>query len=297
MSQAKELRLQHDGRSIAGLVWGDDNLPKMLALHGWQDNAGSFSRLAPLLAKQHHIVAIDLTGHGQSSRLPAGAWYHHVDYLTEVLAVVEQLGWSRLDLVGHSMGGALAALWAAALPERVERLICIDSLGSVTDSLDNTVGRLRKALTERQQWQDGTRGRVYSDRAAAVAARCRSGALSQMGASDLAERGLEQLTDGYHWSVDRRQRVSSITQFTEQQIQKVLSACVKPTLVIHARDSAFKLPAEIFKARLAAMPATTKIELAGGHHLHIERAVAVAECIEDFLQTHPLASAPERPEG
>ena len=45
-------------------------------MHGWQDNAGSFDRLIPLLPRNHAYLAIDLPGHGLSSRIPNGMQYH-----------------------------------------------------------------------------------------------------------------------------------------------------------------------------------------------------------------------------
>ena len=86
MHAAEELTLALPQGTLAARCWGDPAAPPLLALHGWLDNAGTFDHLAPLLAAHWRVVALDLRGHGRSSHLPAGAWYHYVDYLSDALA-------------------------------------------------------------------------------------------------------------------------------------------------------------------------------------------------------------------
>ena len=66
MSEAQPLTLA--GGRLAALAWGEPSAPTWLALHGWLDNAASFSRLAPLLCTRLgvRIVALDFSGHGHS---------------------------------------------------------------------------------------------------------------------------------------------------------------------------------------------------------------------------------------
>jgi len=76
MTAVRELELELPHLRLAAQVWGDPLLPRLLALHGWLDNAASFDRLAPLLCEHFHIVALDLPGHGRSGHRPPGTWYH-----------------------------------------------------------------------------------------------------------------------------------------------------------------------------------------------------------------------------
>ena len=107
------------GRRIAARCWHDPALPPLLALHGWQDNAATFDRLAPLLPG-HHIVAMDFAGHGLSDWRAEGMRYHTLDHVDDVLSVVEQLGWQTFRLLGHSMGAGIGVLLAGALPKAFE---------------------------------------------------------------------------------------------------------------------------------------------------------------------------------
>jgi pimeloyl-ACP methyl ester carboxylesterase len=66
---------------ICGKWWGPKDIRPIVALHGWQDNCGTFDTLAPLLPKNVSLLAIDLPGHGLSSRVPDGMAYHFLDNL------------------------------------------------------------------------------------------------------------------------------------------------------------------------------------------------------------------------
>lgn len=62
---------------LIGKWWGSRSVQPIIAVHGWQDNAGSFDKLAPLLCEEgFSIYAIDLPGHGHSSHLPPGCTYY-----------------------------------------------------------------------------------------------------------------------------------------------------------------------------------------------------------------------------
>ncbi|WP_369695270.1 alpha/beta fold hydrolase [Salinicola salarius] len=105
-----------------------------MALHGWLDNAATFSRLAPALATALGIrlVALDLPGHGHSPHRGVRAEYPLWGYMPDVLEAVDALKLNSATFVGHSMGAGVASLIAAAAPERVDGLVLIDGLASTT---------------------------------------------------------------------------------------------------------------------------------------------------------------------
>ncbi|MEO5559544.1 MAG: alpha/beta fold hydrolase, partial [Dokdonella sp.] len=148
MRVAEERRIELPYATLALKCWGDPALPPLLALHGWLDNAGSFDRLAPLLADANHIVALDLRGHGRSSHAPNGAWYHYVDYFDEIRSMLDHFGWERAGLLGHSLGGTLASLFAALYPERVNELLLIEALGPLTTAAQDSLAQLRRSLDQ-----------------------------------------------------------------------------------------------------------------------------------------------------
>lgn len=68
----KEVEIDVPWGVIAGKWYGDQSEQPVLAIHGWQDNAGTFDRLLPLLPATIPILAIDLPGHGHSTPYPTG---------------------------------------------------------------------------------------------------------------------------------------------------------------------------------------------------------------------------------
>lgn len=116
------------GLKLAAKGWGPPEGPKVLALHGWLDNAASFDTLAPLLPGIR-LVALDLAGHGLSQHRHPTAGYEFVEWVPDVLWAATALGWDRFAILGHSLGAGIAPLVAAAAPDRLDRLVLLDGLG------------------------------------------------------------------------------------------------------------------------------------------------------------------------
>ncbi|MER7767333.1 alpha/beta fold hydrolase [Kitasatospora sp. NPDC096140] len=97
--------------------------PPLVLLHALGERASDWDVVLPALAPGHHVHALDLRGHGDSGRPGA---YGLPEMRDDVLAFLDALGLDRVDLVGHSMGGAVAYLLAQAAPQRVHRLVLED---------------------------------------------------------------------------------------------------------------------------------------------------------------------------
>lgn len=102
-----------DGASIVYEVAGD-GLP-MVLVHGITESRGSWEPLIAPLARQHWVVTVDLRGHGESDRCTP---YDVLTMAADVHAVVEATGVRGPLVVGHSLGGAVVSVYAAANPVR-----------------------------------------------------------------------------------------------------------------------------------------------------------------------------------
>ncbi|GHB29738.1 alpha/beta fold hydrolase [Salinicola rhizosphaerae] len=279
----RDLRLA-DGR-LAALSWGEEGAPIWLALHGWLDNAASFSRLAPTLAATLgvRIVALDLPGHGHSQARGAGADYPLWGYLPDVLDALEALDASRVTLFGHSMGAGIATMLAAAAPECVARLVLIDGLASTTDEPAATVGQLQAGLRARRRPARDSRG--YATVEEALAARVRGGVtrLDAETARPIVERNLQRDRDGrFHWRTDPRLSAPSLLRWSPAQMLETMAAVDVPTLLLQASAGVLNERAHFHEAcrRIARL---TRRVLGGGHHLHLERAT-VARVGEEIVR-------------
>ena len=111
------------------LEWGDGDHTVVL-IHGFLDNAWGWQPVVEAaLSAGLHVVAPDMRGHGDSDWVGPGGYYHFVDYLADLHELVGQVGCARVSIVGHSMGGSVAAYYAGAFPERVHKLALLEGLG------------------------------------------------------------------------------------------------------------------------------------------------------------------------
>ena len=268
---------------IAGLRSGNDGGARVLALHGWLDNAASFLPLAEHLDTVE-LVALDLPGHGASAHLPAAADYIATSAARAAFAAADALGWERFALLGHSLGGSIASMMAAAQPQRIERLVSIESLGLLVETEDRTAARLREAFAA-QTGLTAKQLRVFADIDTAVRARMQGiGKVGEAAARLLVERGIVQVDGGYTWRSDPRLTLPTLVRMTEAQVRDLLRGIECPTRVIYAAPAQSYFPEPLRSERAALLPRGELIVLPGSHHLHMEDARAVAAAIGDFLR-------------
>jgi pimeloyl-ACP methyl ester carboxylesterase len=282
MTGVRELSLELPHLRLAAQAWGDPQLPCLLALHGWLDNAASFDRLAPLLCGHFHIVAIDLPGHGRSGHRPPGTWYHYVDYLGDALAAADALGWTQFGLLGHSLGGAVASMLAAACPQRIERLFLIEALGPLTAEVEQTLSLLQRAISQRHGLPAKAL-RVFASEAEAAQTRAKAGDLSLEAAQIMVARGIKPATGGgFVWSSDPRLTLTSPQRYIEAQVLAVLDELRVPTQLILAQPAPSFLPEAMINARIARVRDIDVVRIAGHHHVHLDDPQPVASAMLAF---------------
>ncbi len=267
--------------TVAGLRAEHRDAPRVLALHGWLDNAASFVPLAAQLPALD-LVAIDLPGHGHSAHLPPGTQYNTPGAICHVLEVADALGWEHFTLLGHSMGAGIASLTAAAAPERVERLIAIEALGGLRGPEEETASRLREHVQAARRLAE-KRLRVFADLAAPVRARMMANQLSEPCARLLVERGVMPVEGGYSWCSDPRLMLPTALRMSEAQIDNLLAAIECPTQVIYATPAQSYYPEPLRSERIKLLRSGQLAVLPGTHHVHMEHPAAVARIVCDFL--------------
>lgn len=276
--------------ALAGLHWrakSHSSKPPVLMIHGWLDNALSFARLAPVLARDRDVYAIDLAGHGHSGQRPPGQGYALTDYIADLAELVEAYfrgndDFSQPDLVGHSLGGIIALVYAAAFPERAGRLVMIDSLGPLTRSPSEVIPQLRKAITKRMAGSGSPV--VYGS--IEQAAKAREGGmipLSHEAAMALVPRNLRKVAGGYGWSTDAGLRHPSMMMMDEVQVAGCLQQVRTPTRCIRAEQGLLASRPELI-ARADLIAGLDIVSLPGGHHCHLDGDVGpVASAVRDFI--------------
>jgi len=278
----EEIRLSLPHIEVAAHLYGPEDGQPVIALHGWLDNAATFSRLAPLL-EGLRIVALDLPGHGHSDHRPLGAAYNIWDYAHDVLQTAEQFGWKRFSLLGHSMGAIVSVLLAGAMPERVERLALIDGVIPFTGEAETAPQKLGESL-QKLLAVDDKRKPVYATFEQAVAARMKGvGAVSHEAAERLAQRGLMPVPGGYTWRTDARLMLPSSMRLTRAHALAFVHRVACPASLILAEQGLLNQPAMV---ELTQNLPFALHRLPGGHHLHLDDqlgAEAVAAIFNPFF--------------
>lgn len=271
---------------IAGLQWlpKKTSALKVLSLHGWLDNAASFSNLSPHLSDFSH-VALDLAGHGASEHRPAGSFYHLWDYVLDVVSILNQSKQS-VWLIGHSMGGAVAMLAAAIAPDKVRGLIVLDNMGPLSAKAEDRVVTLQRAINKMSKYRLD-RSTSYPSKEAMVLARMAGfTALSKSASEFLVDRGAKKSADGiWRWRHDGKLTFPSPYRMDEEGVGAFIQQIKCPTLALVAKDGIYKDDHQLVEARSAQFPWVKLKWLEGNHHFHLEpeSCFAVATEIQRFI--------------
>ena len=113
----------NNSMEISYLQWSDRGMP-LLLLHGMADHALVWSSLGDYLSSNYQVIAPDLRGHGESGKPATG--YHFQDYIGDLRALINHLGWTQAHILGHSWSAKIAAIWATQQPEVFKSLILVD---------------------------------------------------------------------------------------------------------------------------------------------------------------------------
>ena len=254
-----------------------------LALHGWLDNANSFVRLAPFL-RNVSLVALDLPGHGLSEHRSPDAQYHMVDWVGDVMAAADALGWQRFALMGHSMGAAIASLAAGAFPERMSHLVLLDGLGPQSAAAAGAPEAYARHFLEVTRLTRKA-APMYPDisnmaeRLAKIVPN-----MSEANAALLLARGTRRIGSKITWAADPRLRGASALRLTEAQVLAYLRGIACPTLLVQALDGYPFEPTQM-QGRVDVVQHLHHVQVPGGHHAHLETPEPVAQLINEFFAT------------
>ncbi len=282
LASARERMLDIDGRCLSLLEWGPEGGAPVLCLHGWLDNAASFAPLAPYLGDLR-LIALDLAGHGRSDHRPPGAGYHTLDWVADVFRVADALEIDTFALMGHSMGGGVAAMVAGTLPARVARLVLIEGIGPRCVVPAEVPERVVAWLTEeRDARRFGDRRRPAAFETA-LRARLSNRPLAHASAELLALRGTEAFEDGVLWRHDKALQRARPSSLEEDTVRAFLRRIGCPTLIVTAGDGDRWL-GSVAAERAACIADRREVTVEGAHHVHMDHPERVAGHIAAFLK-------------
>ncbi len=285
-----EYNLTLAGNDCRLAEWNPDGKHLVFALHGWLDNLATFESLAQYMPTTR-IIAVDSPGHGHSAHIKDDKAYHFIDGVYLIDDLIEHFGVKEANLLGHSMGGALASIYASVQPNRVKNLLLIEALGPVTTIEEKFPETLKSSISQRRALKD-KRKPFYKSFNLALEARAEVSKILPELIKPLVERALTSVennknkqTFGYTWRADSRLRSSSAMRMTEKQLCCLLPGITSPTILIEGKQGLLQLPeAKHIQKRKPLVQNLTVELMEGGHHLHLEYPEKIAKLLTNFLE-------------
>jgi pimeloyl-ACP methyl ester carboxylesterase len=275
-------------------LWGDASLvapqrPALVLLHGWMDVGASFQFVVDALREQRFVIAPDWRGFGLSES-PGTDCYWFPDYLADLDTLLDALLPAQpVDLLGHSMGGNVAMIYAGVRPGRIRRLVNLEGFGMPETRPQQAPKRYAHWLDELKQPQ---RLRRY-DSVGAVAERLRktNPLLRPERAAWLAPHWSRQRADG-QWEIlgDPAHKLANPVLYQKDEVLECWKLITAPLLWVEgdhtdiSRWWGTRYSKEEFHQRLAVVAKVEKHLLSpAGHMLHHDQPEALAQRLETFL--------------
>ncbi len=266
--------------------WGPEAAAPLVFLHGWADTSDTFQFVVDAFVRDHPIAAHDWRGFGRSSWQNGAYWFP--DYLADLDALLTQLSPDApATLVGHSMGGNIACLYAGLRPERVARIVNLEGFGLSRTRPEQAPERYRRWLEE-QRTPPAFSSYPTLEQFATLLAR-KNPRLTRERAEFIATSWSRTLPDGRCTvSADPAHKMVNPVLYRREEAEAVWRCAVAPTLLVLGGRSEFRkhLGAdgtdEYFRSIFAQLSIATLPE--AGHMMHHEEPEAVAALIESFLE-------------
>lgn len=270
-----------NGYQLAAKEWNQDAPIKVIACHGWLDNAASFDVLAPLLG-HCHMIALDMPGHGLSDHKSPQASYNIWDDLLDLLAVADEMAWQSFNLLGHSRGAIISLILSASMPERINALVMLDAVLPMPIDISETPKQLNRFLVEQRRALHKRLPR-YSSVDEAVEARCKAASMNEDSARPIVERGLYTKGDSYHWTSDVRLTTASAFKLSAEHNKAIIESITMPSLLLLAEGGMGERKEFL---NFAENHSTLNCQmLPGSHHFHMEeQAGDIAKIVERFFR-------------
>jgi len=265
--------------------WPCPGAPKLVLLHGWMDVSASFQFMVDALQGDWDVYAPDWRGYGLTDWAKADA-YWFADYLADLEGLLDQVGLDPVNLVGHSLGGNVASLYAGIRPQRVAKLVNLEGFGLAPTRPEQAPRRYARWLDELRK---PPRLRPYKD-FAELAARLRAAnpRLDQAKADFLARHWGREAGGGVVLRSDPAHKIVNPVLYREEEARACWRQVSAPVLWVDAADSDILRrlglsPAQQAERRSLFSNLTyAKVDDAG-HMLHHDQPRELARLIEGFI--------------
>jgi pimeloyl-ACP methyl ester carboxylesterase len=277
------------------LQWGTPSPDKtpLVMVHGWMDVAASFQFVIDALKDDYWVIAPDWRGYGLTET-PNTDNFFFPDYLADLDQLLDHyVGERQVNLLGHSMGGHIASMYAGIRPERIMKLINLEGFGMPATRPAQAPSRLAKWMDELKALQRGEMDLRPYPSLEAVAQRLikTNPRLGTDKAHWLAQHWARANEQG-EWRIlgHAAHKVVNAQLFKTDETQAIYERITAPTLCVVASSDSMnqwwndRYTLDEFKQRIAVVPNLTHAVIEdAGHMLHHDQPDVLAKLIEEFL--------------
>lgn len=283
--QRRLSRISIRGVDYAVNEWGEPSAPLLVYLHGWGDTGSTFQFVVDELAGDWFVVAPDWRGFGGSSGGASAYWFPN--YLADLDHLLTRYTPTRpARLLGHSMGGNVASLYAGVMPERVEAFINLEGFGLPDSDPGEAPARYREWIQQSHAKPALSSYRDFGDLTARISKR--NPAMTLARAQFVAREWAEPGADGrIRLRVDPAHKLPSAVLYRRAEAEACWRAVRAEVLVLVGSDSEFASvlgpDSDADAGRLPFPRATIRRIDRAGHMLHFDRPDEVARHIDAFF--------------
>lgn len=278
MTARRDYSLPVDGLTLHVTEWGAPHAKPVFMMHGIRGYSETFATVAEALQPQYRVIAFDQRGRGRSDWDAARNYYTDA-YVSDLEAIRAALGIERFDLLGHSMGGINALVYAAAHPTRVDRMV-IEDAGP--GAFENSAGAKRI----RREFEEAPAAFESWDAAASYMRKLRP-SVSEAAREQRLRAMLKPMTDGaFAWRHDQAGIAATRLSPDLKRVPDLMAAvcgvqCL--TLVLRGGRSDYLQP-EMAKEMARLNPRIQWREIAdAGHYVHDDQPQAFCQEVREFL--------------
>ncbi|MDG0815295.1 alpha/beta fold hydrolase [Bdellovibrio svalbardensis] len=273
--------LDNFNHQFYGPETGSPEPRKWIFIHGLMGFGQNWRRIISGLEKTERCLAFDQRGHGRSFKPESG--YSPEDYADDLKKIVDELGWKKFNLVGHSMGGRNVLVFASKYPEYVDKLV-IEDIGpeSSANAHEYYAYLLNLAPTPFAS-RDEARKFFAEDFIQKAKTRENVEVLSKFFYSNMEEK-----PDGtVDWRFSKYAIIESVKAGRNMDRWQEVRDLKVPTLLIRG-ESSQELSQQNYEAMLASNPMIKGVVIPGaGHWVHSDQAQAFVEALKSFVGDFP----------
>ena len=249
--------IKANGLNFHYLEWGDSSNPTVVMLHGVSQQAHSWDFVSLALSPAYHVIAVDQRGHGDTDWAPDGVY--SLDAMqADIDEVIDALGLTAFNLMGHSMGGRNSFIWASRHPETLRSLTIVDTGPETQRQGQDRIRNFRELPNNLDSFQE------FADRIKEYTGRTDEQVLGAL------KYSIREMPDGkwsWKWDPETKNRTSSGADpnWTTEKLWECVEAVDCPSLVVRGSRSDIFAEETLAKMGQVMTDCTTQTIKDAGH--------------------------------